>query len=124
MGNICSRMDSIEHAENLVDIINIISSDKDLFIAQFEIMEKDTKLQSNIKEKKMKIFIFIIKKLEEYRKYLNTLVSLKQIDVYEIKIKYKHLMKEIDSQQHSFILTEFNQFDSFLYKDLYPTYKI
>ncbi len=123
MGGVCTRMDSIEHAQNLDDIRNIIHSDKRLFQLQLEVLEKDRTLDVEIKLKKVNYFVLIITKLEEYHNYLTKLLDIKDLEVFELKIKYKHLMKEVDSLQYKNITEQFDDFDVFLYKELQANFK-
>ena len=70
MGCCFSRLDSIEHAKSLGDIIDVMSSDKLLFQYQVNIIKEDKSLSKLLKEKKFQYFTKITTKLDEYIKYL------------------------------------------------------
>lgn len=79
MGSACSRMDSIEHAQNKEDIRNIIISDSNLFNLQLDILKKDKCLNDVTKRKKIEYFDFIITKLSQYSDFLYRQKSMKVI---------------------------------------------
>ena len=115
MGGLCTRMDSIEHAKNIEDIKNIIQSDCKFFQEQLYLLQRDPNLREDLKEKKVKYFETVVSKFTEYHNHLSGIPSLKELEVIELKIKYKHLMKEIDSLQYAQIDNFFNEFETDFY---------
>lgn len=124
MGSFCSRLDSIEHATTLDDITNIIQMDKNLFLTQLHVLEGDKSLNTNLKERKIKYFLLIVNKLDEYLVFLRKLQSLKNLEVYELKVKYKYLMKEVDTLQYQNINSQLLSFENFIYNEIIPIYRV
>lgn len=76
MGCCFSRLDSIEHAKSLGDIIEVLSTDKRFFQHQVNIIKEDRTLSSSLKEKKIKYFTRVTNKLDEYIGFLMNKVEL------------------------------------------------
>lgn len=117
MGVCCTRLDSIEHAHTIEDLNYIINIDKEMFKSQLTLVEQDKILTQEIKTKKVNYFKKVVEKYASYHEYFNKLeVKLNDVEIYEVKLKYKKMTKEISSLQYSSQDEIFNSFEEFLFK--------
>ena len=70
MGYCFSKLDSIENAKSVDDILYIIKQDKAMFIAHLNIVVCDKILPENLKQAKINYFMKILPKFDEYFDYL------------------------------------------------------
>ena len=116
MGVCCSRLDQIENANTMDDLYNIICSDKEMFIKQFNIAQKDTFLKPELKEKKLEYIKFIIDNYNKYISYIEKISSrFNEVEIFEMKFKYKRLTKELCTLQVNDKDTVFKEFEEILY---------
>lgn len=117
MGICCTKLDSIEHANTIIDLNYILKQDRDMFHEQMLIVKNDTVFNEEQKSKKLVYFNKIIEKFEEYHDYLDKLdFNFNDVDIINLKWKYKKMTKELNTLQYSSIDNIFMDFEELLYK--------
>lgn len=116
MGCCFSRLDSIEHCNTLTDVETIITNDRNLTQTQLQIVVRDNSLNDKVRQKKVLYLQKIIRKLNDYLDHIKRLEErvppITQLEICEIKINYKTLMMQIDTQNYNNIDEVLQDFDN------------